>query len=120
MRSSLPVLALSLLPLAGCFGEKEVVPPELLYGEKPVEYPLELWDEGVEGEVLLRIRVTDVGVVDSIELSRSSGHAGLDAVALEGVRDLTFDPGRLNGRRVDMWATIPIQFTKRPPAGDSP
>jgi hypothetical protein len=33
---------------AGCVAA-EIEPPEPLYGEEPIAYPEELWDEGVEG-----------------------------------------------------------------------
>jgi len=108
---------LCLLPLVvflstGCLGEEDLERPQPLYGEEPVEYPLTLWDIGVEGETLLRVRVTDTGMIDSIEVSKSSGHLGLDSAAVHGVRDLTFQPGRSNGRRARMWATLPVVFSK--------
>ena len=98
--------------------------PRPLYGEDPVEYPLALWDAGAEGETLLRVRVTDTGVIDSIEIATSSGHVGLDSAAIVGVRDLRFEPGRQDGERTRMWATLPVIFSTRPggvgPGGASP
>jgi TonB family protein len=98
--------------------------PRPLYGEDPVEYPLALWDAGAEGETLLRVRVTDTGVIDSIEIATSSGHVGLDSAAIAGVRDLRFEPGRQDGERTRMWATLPVIFSTRPggagPGGASP
>jgi len=98
----------------GCGAEGEIEQPLPLYGEEPVHYPLQLWDEGVEGETILRVRVTDTGVVDSVEVVESSGHHGLDSAAVSGVRDLRFQPGRQNGKRVRMWATLPVVFSRRP------
>jgi len=106
----IPVLAFTW----GCGGEGEIEQPLPLYGEEPVHYPLQLWDEGVEGETILRVRVTDTGVVDSVEVMESSGHHGLDSAAVSGVRDLRFQPGRQNGKRVRMWATLPVVFSRRP------
>ena len=108
------------LALVGCVGEDSLERPQPLYGEEPVEYPLTLWDLGVEGETLLRVRVTDTGVIDSIEVAESSGHPGLDAAAVRGVRDLRFQPGRRNGRRTRMWASLPVVFSKRPQGEGSP
>ena len=100
------------LALTACLGAEELERPTPLYGEDPIEYPLSLWDEGVEGETILRVRVTDTGVVDSVEVVESSGHPSLDSVAVQGVRDLRFHPGRRNGERVRMWATLPVLFSK--------
>jgi len=95
-------------------GSPELDQPVPLYGEEPIEYPLTLWDEGVEGETVLRVRVTDTGTVDSVEVVTSSGHRGLDDAAVAGVRSIRFEPGRRNGKRVRMWATLPVHFSKRP------
>lgn len=99
---------------AACDGEAELEQPVPLYGEEPIEYPLELWDRGVEGSILLRLRVTDMGEVDSVEVAESSGHAGLDSAAVDGARTLQFQPGRKDGKRVRMWATLPVEFSTRP------
>jgi protein TonB len=101
------------LALGACGGAEEIQQPAPLYGEE-VAYPLALWDEGVEGETVLRVRVTDTGVVDSVEVAETSGHLGLDSAAVEGARDLRFQPGRRNGERVRMWATLPVVFSRRP------
>lgn len=111
------LLAGVLLPaliLMGCGGEDEIQQPVPLYGEDPIAYPVQLWDQGVEGETVLRIRVTEMGEVDSVEVMESSGHGGLDSAAVEGVRVLGFQPGRRNGQRVRMWATVPVEFSTRP------
>lgn len=117
-RFQLFLVPLVVLLSIGCLGEEELERPEPLYGEDPVEYPLTLWDTNVEGETLLRVRVTDTGTIDSIEVSKSSGHLGLDSAAVQGVRVLTFQPGRSNGRRTRMWATLPVVFTKRSQGAD--
>ena len=109
--------ALTAIFLLGCTGTEELQQPVPLYGEEPVQYPLELWDLGIEGETTLRVRVTDMGVVDSVEVAESSGHLALDSAAIHGVRDLRFQPGRSNGKRVRMWATLPVVFSRRPAAG---
>ncbi|MSR22191.1 MAG: energy transducer TonB [Gemmatimonadetes bacterium] len=102
--------------VVGCFGPNEIEQPVPLYGEEPIEYPLGLWDEGLEGQTVLRVRVTDVGTVDSVEVTESSGHLALDSAAVAGVRDLRFQPGQRNGNRVRMWATLPVLFSRRPQA----
>ena len=81
-----------------------------------MEYPLELWDAGVEGETLLRVLVNADGGVDSVEVVRSSGVERLDSAAVVGARDLRFSPARQDGRRVRVWAEVPVTFTTNPNA----
>ena len=87
--------------------------PRVLGGEETVAYPIALWDAGIEGATTLRVRVTEEGVVDSIEVTGTSGHAVLDSDAVDGVRALRFEPGRLGPRPTRMWATLPVLFTRR-------
>ena len=88
--------------------------PVPMYGNVPIEYPLEMWDEGVEGETVVRVRVNETGGVDSVEVVESSGHPQLDSAAVAGARELRFQPGRREGQRVEVWATVPVQFSRRP------
>ena len=97
-----------------CAGDQEIERPMPLYGEVPIEYPLELWDQDIEGETTLRVRVTDVGRVDSVVVMESSGHAAFDSAAIAGARDLRFRPARRNGKRIEVWAHVPVHFSKRP------
>lgn len=117
----IPAAAAALVLVGGCVGEGAVVRPRLVGGEETVAYPIALWDAGVEGATTLRVRVTEEGTVDSIEVAEPSGHAGLDSAAVAGVRTLRFEPGRLGRRPTRMWATLPVLFTRRgaPAAGGS-
>ena len=108
----IPALGVALL-LGGCVGEGAVVRPQVLGGEETVAYPIALWDAGVEGATTLRVRVTEEGTVDSIEVAEPSGHPGLDSAAVSGVRTLRFEPGRLRRRPTRMWATLPVLFSRR-------
>ena len=82
--------------------------------EVPIVYPLSLWDQDVEGETLLRVRVTEVGVVDSVEVVESSGYLAFDSAAIAGARKLRFDPARKGEKRIPVWAQVPVHFSKRP------
>ena len=105
-------MAIGLL-VAACGGEGEIEQPSPLYGEVPIDYPLQLWDQDMEGETLLRVRVTDTGAVDSVEVMESSGHAVFDSAAVSGARSLRFQPARRDGRRIEVWARVPVHFSKR-------
>ena len=108
------LLALATPAAQACASDQEVDQPSPLYGEIPIEYPLELWDQDIEGRTLLRVRVTDLGAVDSVEVLESSGHGAFDAAAIAGARELRFNPARRNGKRIEVWAQVPVQFSKRP------
>jgi protein TonB len=112
----IPTAALALLGVLSiaCRSEPSIERPTALFEEVPVEYPLDLWDQGVEGRTVLSVRVTDVGGVDSVVVAESSGYAAFDAAAIEGARDLRFTPARQNGKRVSVWAEVPVHFSKRP------
>jgi TonB family protein len=104
----------ALLLALGCGGEGEIQQPAPLYGEVPIEYPLQLWDQDKEGETLLRVRVTDTGQVDSIEVVESAGIPAFDSAAVAGARQLRFRPARKGGKRIEVWAKVPVHFSKRP------
>jgi periplasmic protein TonB len=102
------------LLIAGCLGGADLERPVLLQGTEPIQYPMEMWQEGVEGHLKLKVLISEEGVVDSVVVHESSGSAVLDSAAVRGSRDLRFEPGRKRGKLVRMWATLPIYFTKTP------
>jgi len=102
------------LAVAGCDADGEIDRPTPLFGEVPIEYPLHMWDQDMEGETVLRVRVEDTGGVDSVEVVESSGYASFDSAAVEGALLLRFTPARRNGKRIEVWAEVPVRFSKRP------
>jgi TonB family protein len=97
-----------------CGAEREIEQPTPLFADVPIEYPLHMWDQDMEGETILRVRVDDVGAIDSVEVVVSSGYASFDSAAVEGARDLRFTPARRDGKRIAVWAEVPVHFSKRP------
>ncbi len=97
-----------------CGVDAEIEQPRPLSAEIPIEYPLQMWDEDMEGETLLRVRVGDTGGVDSVEVVESSGHLSFDSAAVRGARELRFSPARQDGKRIEVWAHVPVRFSKRP------
>ncbi len=79
-----------------------------------IEYPLELWDQGIEGMSLVKVRVNELGGVDSVLVVESSGHAAFDSAALQGARSLRFRPATRGGKRIEVWAQVPVHFSKKP------
>jgi len=99
---------------AACGVDAEIEQPQPLSAEIPIEYPLHLWDQDMEGETLLRVRVGDTGGVNSVEVIQSSGHLSFDSAAVDGARRLRFSPARQDGKRIEVWAQVPVRFSKRP------
>ncbi|UCC26080.1 MAG: energy transducer TonB [Gemmatimonadales bacterium] len=109
--------AVSPIVLGACGGDREIEQPAPLMAEVPIVYPLALWDQDIEGETLLRVRVTDTGQVDSVEVVASSGYTAFDSAAIAGARELRFEPARRDGKRIQVWARVPVHFSKRPRPG---
>lgn len=100
---------------AGCGGggiEEPVELPQPLMAESPFEFPISLWDDGVEGETRLMVHVTALGEVDSAFIKDSSGYPEFDSAAVAGVGNLRFTPGRKGQKRVDHWVVLPVRFTR--------
>ena len=113
-RGSLAVCALLASGMSGCSGDQEIESPSPLSASVPIDYPLDLWDQGVEGSSMLRVRVTDVGEVDSVIVMESSGYAAFDSSAVRGARTLRFSPARQGDKRIEVWAHVPVHFSKKP------
>ena len=79
----------------------------------PPLYPALAREQGVEGEVMVRVRLDRAGNAEEVLLQASSGHAMLDRAALAAVRRWAFEPGRRNGEAVPAWVQIPVRFALR-------
>lgn len=92
-------------------------PPVAINPVSPVRYPQALLDQGIEGQVLLRLFVDSSGklIPDSTRIAESSGYPALDSAALAGSPELRFSPARHQGRPVAAPFLQPVQFrSKRP------
>jgi TonB family protein len=99
--------------LQGCDGTNEVVQePIPIPDPTPVAYPEGLWDRGVQGETEIMVHVDEMGDVDSVFVSRSSGFSDFDSAAVNGARRLRFTPGQQGDRRIAMWTKIPVRFSR--------
>lgn len=88
--------------------------PVAINSESPFQYPADLFDQGVEGEVRLRLFVDPQGrvVPESTKVSSSSGTPGFDSAAVRGAVDLRFAPGRRDGQPVGMAFYLPVVFRR--------
>jgi len=79
------------------------------YQVKP-RYPESARRQGVEGTVLLKMRITEQGRVEDVQVERSAGHPDLDQSAMEAVQRWRFEPARRSGEPVAVWVLIPVEF----------
>ncbi len=93
--------------------------PVAINGESPFQYPANLYDQGVEGEVRLRLYVDSAGRVhpESTRVASSSGTPALDSAAIRGASQLRFAPAHRRGVSVGMAFYPPVIFRRRPAAG---
>jgi TonB family protein len=94
--------------------------PVLINPESPVEYPLDLFEQEVEASVILRLYLTEQGIVvpESTKVAESSGYPPLDSAALAGISSMSFAPARQDGRPVATLFLQPIHF-KHPARSES-
>ena len=80
------------------------------YQVKP-RYPESARRRGIEGTVLLKMRITAQGRVEDVQVVRSAGYPELDESAMEAVRRWRFEPARRNGAPVAEDAVLlPVVF----------
>ncbi|KPF43267.1 hypothetical protein D621_20110 [beta proteobacterium AAP51] len=88
------------------------VPPEAVayLVPPPAELPLASRRAGETGVVWLRVVVDARGRPAMVQLHRSSGHARLDAQALEAMRQARFRPHTEDGVAVEVEVVAPIEY----------
>jgi protein TonB len=120
----LSTVACLLLAVAGCRGrpsEEAAAPatqndmPVAINSESPFQYPADLFDQGVEGEVRLRLYVDSLGHVrpESTRVVASSGTPALDSAAVRGASLLMYAPAHTDGRPVAVAFYQPVVFRRR-------
>jgi TonB family protein len=87
-----------------------IVQPVLLSTQESLRYPLEAFDQGLQGKVVIRIFVNKEGKVSDTKILYSSGSDILDEAALKMARSSIFKPGLIDGEPSDFWLNLPIQF----------
>lgn len=96
--------------IAGAPADQES--PVALNGDSPIQYPPRLYDQRVEGDVVLRLFVDSVGRLapESSRVAESSNYPALDSAALSGARRLRFAPARRHGLPIATAFLQPIEF----------
>ena len=87
-------------------------PPVALNADSPIQYPPRLYDQKVEGDVMLRLFVDSAGrlVPESSRVAESSNYPALDSAALTGARKLRFAPARRHGLSIATAFLQPVEF----------
>jgi TonB family protein len=90
-------------------------PPVVINAESPVSYPTDLYQQQVEGTVVLRLHIDENGTLapDSTRVAESSGYAGLDSAALRAVPEMRFAPARRGGQAVATTFLLPVHFRRQ-------
>jgi protein TonB len=98
-------------------GAQAAPPPEseapvALNPDVPVGYPPALFEQRIDGDVVLRLFVDSTGrlVPESTRVAESSGYSGLDSAALAGSAKLRFAPAKRHGVAVATTFLQPVEF----------
>jgi TonB family protein len=124
------LIAIGLLAIVGCRGgsrqaegraagqaSQAAPPPEseapvALNPDVPIAYPPTLFEQKVEGDVVLRLFVDSTGklVPESTRVAEPSGYAALDSAAVAGAGALRFAPAKRHGVPVATAFLQPVEF----------
>jgi protein TonB len=92
--------------------ETRAARPRDLACSDAMEYPEELRQAGIGGDVVLRLRLTDKGRVIEAKVAESSGHPQLDDSAHRSLRRCRFEPALRDG--LPVWSNLTWRVTYRP------
>jgi protein TonB len=84
-------------------------PAEPLGGTKKPPYPEEAKKEGLEGQVVLELRIGADGRVLASRVLQGDGH-GFNEAALQFAREMRFKPAKMNGEPVETKITYTVTF----------
>ena len=101
--------ATSSIPSPGRMGNEQPSDPAF-DSNPPILYPAEAVRDGIEGTVMLRIRIGVDGSIVDVELVQSSGSSILDRTAIEGVRTWHGQPAQIAGHAIEAAALLPVVF----------
>jgi len=94
-------------------GKPQVAPAhvDVAYLVKPQpSYPAMARRLGIEGLVLVRVRVSAAGIPEDVSVAQSSKNSALDEEALRAVRESRFEPARRGDTAVAHVVEVPIRF----------
>jgi TonB family protein len=95
--------------------------PQVTNVDLPFRYPMRQFAMHVEGDVVLKLHVTELGAVlpESTRVVESSGVPALDSAAFADAGRLAFKPARRHGAPVAVSILFPVHY-RRPDGPPSP
>ncbi len=97
-------------PLPDEFVEVEQTPVATSVPE-PI-YPEAARNEGIEGDVWVRVLVDTAGAVGGVIIEKRSGNnAGFEAAAMKAALDGEWQPAKVGGKPVACWVSYKVSFT---------
>lgn len=84
-------------------------PSMTLMAMQPPKYPQDLLKKGIQGEVLMRVRVGRDGRPIEALIGTSSGYPEMDQAAIDSARSARFKMPP-NTPELGLWAVIPVRF----------
>ena len=121
----LPILLAGSLLLGACDGGVDRLSEEIGRGELPDElprrlnnpfhYPPALYEQKVQGNVVLRLFIDTAGRVlpESTQVAETSGYPAFDSAAVRGSQELQFTPARSGGVPIAVSVRHPVFFRHR-------
>jgi len=86
-------------------------PSAITYGHQTrVAYPRESLINHEQGTVILKVMVSAEGLVQAVEIEKTSGYLRLDRAARDAVKSWSFHPALRNGVAQSAWALVPVTF----------
>jgi periplasmic protein TonB len=73
-------------------------------------HPAALRERGIEGAVMLRVKVDVQGRPTDVQVLAGSGWRLFDEAAQQQVRACRFIPARRDGQAIDSWVEFPVRF----------
>ncbi|MHC4973476.1 MAG: energy transducer TonB [Planctomycetota bacterium] len=92
----------------------KLVAPRLLKAPA-ARYPSRARRLGWEGRVVLELRVSARGTVETVTIATSSGRAVLDRAAAEAAKRWSFRPATRDGKPIAHTVRVPFEFALDPP-----
>lgn len=87
--------------------------PEIIGGIEAVytaiDYPKEALEKKIQGRVFIKFVIDEKGEVRNPVVLKDIG-AGCGEAAVEGIKNVSFSPGLLNGEPVKVYFSLPVTF----------